>query len=108
MRLPDWLNDLIDRAYSDRKLSWFWHGVQGLAFGFVGAWLGLALGGTGAAGLVFVGGAFGHREADNALEPLRKEGLGAAWRSVSRDGFADLLSPYVGAVAGTALALVLR
>lgn len=108
MTLPDRLNDWIDRAHEDDTLSWIMHGVQGLVFGFVGGWLGLALGGTGFAGLLLTLGVFGHREADNALGTLRKEGLRAAQKKVTEDGAMDLMAPYILAVVGTALALIVR
>lgn len=102
------LNGWIDRAHEDDTLSWIMHGVQGLGFGFVGAWAGLALGGTGFAGLLVTLGVFGHREADNALETLRKEGLRAARKKVTEDGAMDLIAPYICAVLGTAVAFLIR
>lgn len=106
-------------GYSNER-SWWAHALQGLIFGFTGAfvgfalyWLAVQLGPIPVVmvvtllGIVYTHGAFSHREVDNWLQEWLRNGWRAAKEKLLRDGWQDYAAPMIAAVVGWMAAVLL-
>lgn len=95
---------LIERFKYDEVKTWWGHGIQGFLFGLLISfvtdrpdW-----------GVIFTIGAFLHREVEDYLVPWLDREPDRVLKAKFKDGFMDLLSPYIGAVFGSFAGVMLR